>query len=117
MKIVLGDRRLTDRETQFLQLPVNPWRTPQGILQVDSSRMRARTSAATPGRPGALSASSTSRRDESRVRCHAMTVLRLDEEKRRPPTLHVLRQPRPEDPTVSRLDEVARGASDSAAPN
>ena len=69
---VLGHGRLTHREPQLQELSVNPRGHHKGFA-VESSRINARTSDATPGRPVRRRLFQVQNRRKPR-RCHAMTV-------------------------------------------
>ena len=69
---VLGYRRLRDLDAQFLKLPVNPRRAPEGLA--GHRRMSARTSGATAGRPGPFRRLFQAQKSLKPARCHRITV-------------------------------------------
>ena len=104
---VLRDGRLTHGDPQLLQFAVNPRRTPERIRRGHSTDQRADvwsrgwTTGAVPTLPGPEQAEAASVPGED--------GLRLDEDKRRPPTAPCARQPRPEHP-IRRGQTKSRGA-------
>ena len=70
---VLGHGRLTHRDRQLQEFSVNPRRTPHRGFAVDSSRIRARTSVGTRGRPVRCRLFQVQNSRKPR-RCHVTTV-------------------------------------------